>query len=59
MPAVLQFPTSAAIARRVQGKIAAALDDTRVVLLVGPRQAGKTTLARLYCNDDRPLLHAG
>lgn len=43
-----------AIPRHVQGRIAAALQDTRVVLLVGPRQAGKTTLARLYANSDRP-----
>ncbi|WP_036772318.1 ATP-binding protein [Polaromonas glacialis] len=49
-------PSSAAITRRVQGKIATALQDTRVVLLVGPRQAGKTTLARLYATRDRPYL---
>ena len=49
-------PSSAAITRHVQGKIATALQDTRVVLLVGPRQAGKTTLARLYANLDRPYL---
>ncbi|TXT40921.1 MAG: hypothetical protein FD135_823 [Comamonadaceae bacterium] len=49
-------PSSAAISRHVQGKIATALQDTRVVLLVGPRQAGKTTLARLYASLDRPYL---
>ncbi|UUZ78042.1 AAA family ATPase [Polaromonas sp. P1(28)-13] len=27
-----------------------------VVLVVGPRQAGKTTLARLYATRDRPYL---
>lgn len=47
------IPTPA-IARHVQDRIATALQDTRVVLLVGPRQAGKTTLARLYANSDRP-----
>ena len=49
-------PTSTAITRHVQGKIAIALQDTRVVLVVGPRQAGKTTLARLYASPDRPYL---
>jgi uncharacterized protein len=49
-------PASAVITRHVQGKIATALQDTRVVLLVGPRQAGKTTLARLYATRDRPYL---
>jgi uncharacterized protein len=45
-----------AIARHVQSKIATALQDTRVVLVVGPRQAGKTTLAKLYANKDRPYI---
>ncbi|WP_394757402.1 ATP-binding protein [Rhodoferax sp.] len=49
-------PASAVIARHVQGKITTALQDTRVVLVVGPRQAGKTTLARLYATRDRPYL---
>ncbi len=47
---------SPAIARHVQSKIATALHDTRVVLVVGPRQAGKTTLAKLYANSDRPYI---
>ncbi len=42
------------IARRVQVRVAEALADTRVVLLVGPRQAGKTTLARLHADAGRP-----
>lgn len=54
MPSELPSPPTAAISRHVQGKIATALQDTRVVLLVGPRQAGKTTLARLYAHRDRP-----
>ena len=45
-----------AVPRRVQSKITAALQDTRVVLVVGPRQAGKTTLAKLYANRDRPYI---
>jgi len=34
------------IARHVEGRVSEALDDTRIVALVGPRQSGKTTLAR-------------
>lgn len=47
---------SGTIARHVQSHITTALQDTRVVLVVGPRQAGKTTLAQLYANSDRPYL---
>ena len=32
--------------RRIEPRIAQALEDTPVVLLAGPRQAGKTTLVR-------------
>ena len=32
--------------RRIEPRIGEALQDTPVVLLVGPRQAGKTTLVR-------------
>src|SRR5450759_2584440 len=49
-------PSSGSIPRHVQSKIATALQDTRVALVVGPRQAGKTTLARLYTASDRPYL---
>lgn len=45
-----------AILRHVQSKVTAAMQDTRVVLVVGPRQAGKTTLARLYASPERPYL---
>ncbi len=47
---------SGAVTRYVQSRITTALQDTRVVLLVGPRQAGKTTLARLYANSERPYI---
>ncbi len=56
MISVTAATSAPAIARYVQGKIAIALQDTRVVLLAGPRQAGKTTLARLYASPDRPYL---
>lgn len=36
--------------------MATALDDTRVVLIVGPRQAGKTTLIRQFASAARPYL---
>jgi uncharacterized protein len=43
-------------ARKVRPKIAEALSDTRVVLISGPRQAGKTTLAREFIAEDRPYI---
>ena len=48
--------TDGAIARHVRSRITTALQDTRVVLVVGPRQAGKTTLARLYASSERPYI---
>lgn len=39
--------------RFAKDRIEAALADTRVVLLAGPRQAGKTTLARELASADR------
>jgi uncharacterized protein len=41
------------IDRLVRPRIEEALQDTRVVLLNGPRQAGKTTLARQFADADR------
>lgn len=40
--------------RFVRSRVEQALDDTRVVLLAGPRQAGKTTLAKVIAQSDRP-----
>ena len=37
-------------------RIENALSDTRVVLIAGPRQSGKTTLATEFANDMRPFL---
>lgn len=44
------------IDRKIRPLVETALGDTRVVLIVGPRQAGKTTLARQLSGDDRPYI---
>lgn len=41
--------------RFVAGRVAAALSDTRVVMLAGPRQSGKTTLARRIAQGGMPF----
>lgn len=52
----IHSPLPTPIPRRVQEKVETALSDTRVVLIAGPRQAGKTTLARLFTNATRPYI---
>jgi predicted AAA+ superfamily ATPase len=42
--------------RFVADRVAEALSDTRVVLLAGPRQSGKTTLARSLAGEGRTYL---
>lgn len=44
------------IDRRIRPLVETALTDTRVVLIVGPRQAGKTTLARQFAGPHRPYI---
>lgn len=53
----MQTPNQLPIFRRyIEKNVTEALEDTRVVLVVGPRQAGKTTLMRQFVSDDRPYL---
>lgn len=40
------------IARHAESQVRAALADTRIVAIVGPRQSGKTTLARRIAGND-------
>ena len=45
------------VARHAESQVRTALTDTRIVALVGPRQSGKTTLARRIAQrDDRPFI---
>jgi uncharacterized protein len=41
--------------RFIQERVNIALEDTRVVLVAGPRQAGKTTLVQNIVTEDRPF----
>lgn len=42
--------------RFIERRIREALEDTRVVLVCGPRQSGKTTLVRQIAGDDVPYV---
>lgn len=44
------------IDRKARPIVETALADTRVVLIAGPRQAGKTTLARQFSGPDRAYI---
>ena len=45
------------ITRHAEARVRTALRDTRIVAIVGPRQSGKTTLARrIASSDDRPFI---
>ncbi len=44
--------TEGFVGRHAEASARLALTDTRIVALVGPRQSGKTTLARRIANDD-------
>jgi len=43
---------TAPVPRHVEAQVRTALGDTRVVAIIGPRQSGKTTLARKLARDD-------
>ncbi len=45
------------VPRHAETRVREALTDTRIVAIVGPRQSGKTTLARRIASDDgRPFI---
>ena len=45
------------VARHAEARVRTALNDTRIVAIVGPRQSGKTTLARRIARSDgRPFI---
>ncbi|GAB1693823.1 ATP-binding protein [Krasilnikovia sp. M28-CT-15] len=45
------MPQPGLLPRRAAAQVGAALSDTRVVLISGPRQAGKSTLVRMVAGD--------
>jgi len=49
MPTPITLPYT--IPRHAEAQVNIALDDTRIVALVGPRQSGKTTLVRQIAKD--------
>jgi uncharacterized protein len=44
------------IPRRAARKVELALQDTRVVLVAGPRQSGKSTLVKRFSDETRPYV---
>lgn len=53
---IASIPPRSIVDRKVRPLVVTALADTRVVLVTGPRQAGKTTLARQFAGPDRPYV---
>ena len=53
MPDAVLYP------RGVEPRLAEALDDSPVVLIHGPRQCGKTTLAQYVCTGDLRVTEGG
>src|SRR5215208_6368977 len=51
LPVSWGVPTPRLIPRRATAQVNAALADTRVVLINGARQAGKSTLVRIVAGD--------
>ena len=45
-------PAGTFVARHPEARVRLALTDTRIVAIVGPRQSGKTTLARRIADDE-------
>ncbi len=56
MSDMLETETTSIYPRYIQSRVTAALADTPVVLLCGPRQAGKTTLVRQLAGSERRYL---
>jgi len=51
------MPDREHVPRHAEARIGTALRDTRIVAIVGPRQSGKTTLARRFADsDERPFI---
>lgn len=53
MPTHLTINLAAPVPRHAESRVRVALEDTRVVAIVGPRQSGKTTLARKIALTDK------
>ena len=49
---IIPVPEQSYLPRHLRGALEAALADTPVVCLLGPRQCGKSTLSR-HCEPDR------
>ncbi len=52
MPEQAKIRKEAFVTRHAEARVRLALADTRIVAIVGPRQSGKTTLARRIARED-------